>query len=228
MEETLTCDMYSLILRINSPLYMTDHILKYFPNLSDKQKEQFQQMAELYRDWNSKINVISRKDIDNIEINHLLHSLSIAKFIKFNESSKIMDFGSGGGLPGIPLAVLFPDVNFHLIDRIGKKMKVAKEISESLGLKNVTVQHGDSGECHELFDFVVNRAVMPQADLVKLARKNISSVQTNALPNGIISLKGGDLNEEIRPIKSRTEIIDIKNYFDEPFFDTKKIVYTVV
>ena len=206
---------------------MIDHILKYFPNLTELQREQLNKMTELYPEWNEKINVISRKDIDNVEINHLLHSLAIAKFINFTPGSRVMDFGSGGGLPGLPLAVLFPEVHFHLIDRIGKKIKVAKEIADAIGLKNVTFQHGDSGECHETFDFVVSRAVMPQADLVKLSRKNISSKQHNALPNGVIALKGGDLEAEIRPLKSRTEVVDIANYFDEPFFSTKKIVYTI-
>lgn len=207
---------------------MIDHILKYFPNLTEQQREQLNKMTELYPEWNEKINVISRKDIDNVEINHLLHSLAIAKFINFTPGTRIMDFGSGGGLPGLPLAVLFPEVHFHLIDRIGKKIKVAKEIAEAIGLKNVTFQHGDSGECHETFDFVVSRAVMPQADLVKLSRKNISSKQRNALPNGVITLKGGDLEAEIRPLKNRTEIVNIADYFAEPFFSTKKIVYTVV
>ena len=207
---------------------MIDHILKYFPNLTDLQREQLQKMTELYPEWNEKINVISRKDIDNIEINHLLHSLAIAKFINFKPGSRIMDFGSGGGLPGLPLAVLFPDVHFHLIDRIGKKIKVAKEIAEAVGLKNVSFQHGDSGECHEKFDFIVSRAVMPQADLVRLSKKNISPRQQNGLPNGVIALKGGALDEEIRPLKSMTEVADIDKYFDEPFFSTKKIVYTIV
>ena len=207
---------------------MIEHILKYFPSLSEKQKIQFQKLCSLYPEWNEKINVISRKDIDNIEINHILHSLAIAKYIQFKPGSKVMDFGSGGGFPGIPLAVLFPEVHFHLIDRIGKKMRVANEIAQAIGLENVTVQHGDSGECHEKFDFVVSRAVMPQPDLVKLSIKNISNIQRNALPNGVIALKGGELHEEIKPIKGKTEVTDIKNYFDEPFFDTKKIVYTVV
>ncbi len=207
---------------------MIEHILKYFPNLSDLQIDQFNRMIPLYAEWNEKINVISRKDISNIEINHILHSLAIAKFIKFSDGSEIMDFGSGGGFPGIPLAVLFPDVHFHLIDRIGKKMRVANEIAEAIGMKNVSTQHGDSGECHRLFDFVVSRAVMPQPDLVGLAKKNISNVQKNAIPNGIITLKGGDLTHEIMPLKDRSEIININNYLDEPFFDSKKIVYTIV
>lgn len=207
---------------------MIDHIIKYFPSLSESQISQFQRMTELYPEWNEKINVISRKDIDNIEVNHILHSLAIAKFISFKDGSSVMDFGSGGGLPGLPLAVVFPEVRFHLIDRIGKKIKVAKEISDAIGLKNVSFQHGDSGECHEKFDFVVSRAVMPQPDLVKLASRNVSHVQRNALPNGIIALKGGDLNAELRSLKQRTETVDINNFFKEPFFDTKKIVYTTV
>ncbi len=207
---------------------MIEHIIKYFPNLTEAQRTQLEKMTQLYPEWNEKINVISRKDIDNIEINHLLHSLAIAKFISFKAGSKVMDFGSGGGLPGLPLAVLFPEVKFHLIDRIGKKIKVAKEIADAVGLKNVTFQHGDSGECHEKFDFVVSRAVMPQADLVKLSRKNISPVQQNALPNGVIALKGGALDDEIRPVKAQTEVTNIDQYFSEPFFSTKKIVYTII
>lgn len=206
---------------------MIEHILKYFPSLSDTQKEQFRLMTELYPQWNEKINVISRKDIANVEVNHILHSLAIAKFINFKPGSRVLDFGSGGGLPGLPLAVMFPEVHFHLIDRIGKKMKVAREISEALGLKNVTVQHGDAGECHDKFDFVVSRAVMSQTDIVKLAKRNISTSQRNGLPNGVITLKGGDIQAEIFPLRTKTEVVDIKNYFKEDFFDTKKIVYTI-
>ena len=206
---------------------MIEHILKYFPSLSDTQKEQFRLMTELYPQWYEKINVISRKDIANVEVNHILHSLAIAKFINFKPGSRVLDFGSGGGLPGLPLAVMFPEVHFHLIDRIGKKMKVAREISEALGLKNVTVQHGDAGECHDKFDFVVSRAVMSQTDLVKLAKRNISTSQRNGLPNGVITLKGGDIQAEIFPLRTKTEVVDIKNYFKEDFFDTKKIVYTI-
>ena len=207
---------------------MIDTIIKYFPHLTDRQKNQFEQLMTLYPEWNEKINVISRKDIENIEVNHILHSLAIAKFIDLKPGSDVMDFGCGGGLPGIPLAILFPDVHFHLIDRIGKKVRVAKEIAEAIGLKNVTFQHGDSGECHEKFDFVVSRAVMPQPDLVRLARKNISSRQRNALPNGVVALKGGELESEIAPLKDRTEVTAIENYFKEDFFKTKKIVYTVI
>ena len=204
-----------------------EHIIfKYFPELTEQQKESFLTMLNLYPEWNAKINVISRKDIENLEINHLLHSLAIAKVIKFTDGSRVMDFGPGGGLPGLPLAVLFPNVHFHLIDRTGKKLLVAQEIAKAAGLSNVSFQHGDVAECKEKFDFVVSRAVMPQPDLLKICRKNLSAEQRNALPNGLITLKGGDIAAEMRPLKSRSEIIDISQYFTEPFFDTKKIAYT--
>ncbi|MDE7409126.1 MAG: class I SAM-dependent methyltransferase [Muribaculaceae bacterium] len=204
-----------------------DKIVKYFPDLTDRQREQFEAMMTLYPEWNEKINVISRKDIANLEESHLLHSLAIGKFIKFTPGTRVMDFGTGGGLPGLPLAVLFPDVKFHLIDRVGKKLKVAADISEKIGLDNVTFQHGDSGECHDKFDFVVSRAVMPQPELVRLSRKNISSEQRNAIPNGVIALKGGDLESELRGMNS-SETVKISGYFGEDFFETKKIVYTPV
>ncbi|MCM1491397.1 MAG: class I SAM-dependent methyltransferase [Muribaculum sp.] len=204
-----------------------DIINKYFPMLSDRQREQFEVLMRLYPEWNDKINVVSRKDIDNLEVNHILHSLAIAKFVKFTPGSTVLDFGTGGGLPGLPLAVMMPDVKFHLIDRIGKKLKVASDIAEKAGLTNVTFQHGDSGECHDKFDFVVSRAVVSQPDLIRLSRKNISGKQQNAIPNGIIALKGGDLTAELKGLKT-TEVVDLSNYFSEPFFDTKKIVYTPV
>lgn len=206
---------------------MIEKITKYFPDLTERQKEQFEEMTRLYPEWNEKINVISRKDIDNLEESHLLHSLAIAKFIRFSPGSYVLDFGTGGGLPGLPLAILFPEVHFHLIDRIGKKLKVAADIADRLQLKNVTFQHGDSGECHDKFDFVVSRAVMPQPELVRLSKKNISPHNQNAIPNGVIALKGGDLQAELKGLKS-TEVVDLSNYFDEDFFKTKKIVFTPI
>lgn len=203
-------------------------IFQYFPSLTQEQKEAYTQLTELYPEWNEKINIISRKDMENLEMNHLLHSLAIAKFITFTPGSRVLDFGCGGGLPGIPLAIMFPQVSFHLIDRIGKKIRVATDIAERIGLKNVTLQHGDIGECHEEFDFVVSRAVMPQPDLVKLSKKNISPLQRNALPNGVISLKGGDLHAELRSLASKTEIVEISNYFPYDRFKDKFIVYTSV
>lgn len=207
---------------------MIDIITRYFPHLTPRQREQFEALMTLYPEWNERINVISRKDIGNLETNHLLHSLAIAKFINFTPGSKVLDFGSGGGLPGIPLAIMFPDTRFHLIDRVGKKMKVASEIARATGLDNVTTQHGDIGECHDTYDYVVSRAVMPQADLVRLARKNIAKQQRNGYPNGLITLKGGDLQAELRSANAPSDVIDISQYFAEPYFDTKKLVYTPI
>ncbi|MBD5287982.1 MAG: 16S rRNA (guanine(527)-N(7))-methyltransferase RsmG [Bacteroides sp.] len=203
-------------------------IEKYFPHLSERQKEQFGIMMDAYPEWNEKINVISRKDIENLECNHILHSLAIARFIKFTPGTHVMDLGCGGGLPGLPLAIMFPEVRFHLIDRTGKKIHVAQEVAKACGLDNVTFQHGDVAECKEKFDFVVSRAVMPQPDLIKLCKKNISHEQKNGLPNGLITLKGGDISGEMRNTHKGGETVNISQYFDEPFFKTKKIAYTPI
>lgn len=205
-----------------------DIILKYFPDLTDTQKEQFAALYDLYTDWNSKINVISRKDITNLYEHHVLHSLGIAKVIQFKPGTSVMDLGTGGGFPGIPLAILFPDTKFHLVDSIGKKVRVATEIANALGLKNVTTRHCRAEEEKQLFDFVVSRAVMPLTDLLKIIRKNISSEQHNALPNGLICLKGGELDREVMPVKHQTIVTDLKDFFSEEFFETKKVVYVTV
>ena len=200
-------------------------ILKYFPDLTEEQKRRFAALYDLYTDWNSKINVISRKDIENLYEHHVLHSLGIAKVIRFKPGTKVMDLGTGGGFPGIPLAILFPEVQFHLVDSIGKKVRVATEIAGSIGLKNVTTRHARAEEEKQLFDFVVSRAVMPLADLVKIVRKNIKKEQINALPNGLICLKGGELAHEILPFRNQAISMDLKDHFKEEFFETKKVVY---
>ena len=200
-------------------------ILKYFPDLTEEQKRQFAALYDLYTDWNSKINVISRKDIENLYEHHVLHSLVIAKVIRFKPGTKVMDLGTGGGFPGIPLAILFPEVQFHLVDSIGKKVRVATEIAGSIGLKNVTTRHARAEEEKQLFDFVVSRAVMPLTDLLKIIRKNISPKQQNALPNGLICLKGGELERETMPVKNKTTMWNLKEFFGEEFFETKKVVY---
>ena len=203
-------------------------IQKYFPELTDTQKEQFMALYDLYTDWNSKINVISRKDITNLYEHHVLHSLGIAKVINFRPGTEIMDLGTGGGFPGIPLAIMFPDTHFHLVDSIGKKVKVATEIASAIGLKNVTTRHCRAEEEKQLFDFVVSRAVMPLTDLLKIIKKNIRKEQNNALPNGLICLKGGELQNEVLPVKHQTVMYDLKDYFEEEFFETKKVVYVTI
>lgn len=200
-------------------------IYKYFPNLTEVQKEQFKALYDLYLEWNTKINVISRKDIDNLYEHHILHSLAIAKFVSFTPGTQIMDLGTGGGFPGIPLAIMFPEVEFLLNDRINKKLTVGREIAEAIGLKNVSFRHCGAEEIKEKFDFVVSRAVMPLPDLIKIIRKNISKDQHNGIPNGLICLKGGDLAQELAPYRRVAIIEDIKDYFTESFFDTKNVIY---
>ena len=222
-------------------------INKYFPTLSAVQQERFAALDALYHDWNSKINVISRKDIDNLYEHHVLHSLGIAEIINFRPGTRVLDLGTGGGFPGIPLAIFFPEVRFHLVDSIGKKIRVCNEVISALGLENVTTQHARAeeikyqkspkklrkgeepapaeGQLAERFDFVVSRAVMPLADLVKISRPHISQRQQNALPNGLIALKGGELEHEAAAVKSEKLITPLSDYFQEEYFQTKKVVY---
>lgn len=202
-----------------------ESIIKYFPNLNSTQIEQYAELGQLYSTWNEKINVISRKDIHNLYINHILHSLGIAKMTDFKSGSKILDMGTGGGFPGIPLAIMFPEVSFHLVDRIGKKLKVAADIANCIGLKNVTFQHGDIKEVKEKYDFVVSRAVMRLDELIPLVKGLISKTERNGLPNGLICLKGGNIHEEMGSFKKTALITDLNKYFEEEFFETKKVVY---
>jgi 16S rRNA (guanine527-N7)-methyltransferase len=203
-------------------------ILKYFPNLNPEQILRFERMDFLYRDWNEKINLISRKDIDSLYEKHILHSLSIAKIIDFRSGTKILDVGTGGGFPGIPLAILFPTSQFVLIDSIGKKIKVVQAVAQDLELKNVTAIHGRVEDVKEEFDFVISRAVTSFPEFVEMVKKNVSRRAQNALPNGIIYLKGGDIEEEIKKYKRNIEVTEIANFFNESFFETKKVLYLPV
>lgn len=200
-------------------------IQKYFPGLTPEQTAQFNQMMPAYAEWNAKINVISRKDIEALYERHVLHSLSIAKFIRFKPGTKILDVGTGGGFPGIPLAVLFPETQFHLVDSIGKKIKVVNAVAESLGLKNVTSDQIRAEQLKEKYDFVVSRAVTRLPEFVGWVQNNISPKQQNSVPNGVIYLKGGDLAEEIKPFRKKAHIQNLSEYFEEEFYQTKKLVY---
>lgn len=204
-------------------------ILKYFPQLTDTQREQLTALYDLYADWNQKINVISRKDIENLYEHHVLHSMAIAKAINFRPGTKILDFGTGGGFPGIPLAILFPECEFKLIDGTGKKIRVATEVAQAIGLKNCHPVHLRGEEEKGTYDFVVSRAVMPLPNLMKIVKKNISRKnQINSLPNGVIVLKGGDVQAEIMPFKKIVEVIDINMWFEEEWFKKKYIIYLPV
>ena len=202
-----------------------DLITKYFPHLTEEQRRQFAELDPLYRDWNAKINVISRKDIDALYEHHVLHSLGIAQMIRFKPGTKILDFGTGGGFPGVPLAILFSECEFLLVDSIGKKVKVAGAVAESLGLKNVRVLHGRGEEIKEQFDFVVSRAVMQLQELVGFTKQLVHGTQRNGMPNGLICLKCGELQAELRPFKRIVEVQELYPTFDEEYFKTKKVVY---
>lgn len=200
-------------------------LLRYFPALTDRQQEQFAALGSLYPEWNAKINVISRKDIDNLYEHHILHSLAIAKAVMFRAGTSVLDLGTGGGFPGIPLAILFPDSRFRLIDGTGKKIRVAAEIASAIGLTNVEAVQRRGEEERERFEFVVSRAVMPLPDLVRLVRKNISSTQKNALPNGLLCLKGGNLEGETTPFRRIVQTYQLSQWFSEPWFREKQLVY---
>lgn len=203
-------------------------IKKYFKNLTEEQTKQLEKLYELYHDWNSKINVISRKDIDNLYLHHVMHSMAIAKAVNFRPGTKILDFGTGGGFPGVPLSILFPECTFKLIDGTGKKIHVATEVANAIGLKNCHPEHLRGEDEKGQYDFVVSRAVMPLPDLVKIVKKNISKRQQNALPNGVICLKGGDLQAEIKPFKNVVELTELSTFFDEEWFKEKYIIYLPV
>jgi 16S rRNA (guanine527-N7)-methyltransferase len=204
---------------------VTKIIEKYFPKITAQQKEQFDVLSDLYSDWNAKINVISRKDIDNLYPHHVLHSLAIARYINLVPGTTVLDVGTGGGFPGVPLAIFFPEVHFTLLDSIGKKVKVAAEVSQAIGLTNVDFVHGRAEDEKRKFDFVVSRAVMTLPELAKIVRKNIKKEQQNGLPNGLICLKGGDLSAEIKPFGKAADVYPLSRYFKEEFFETKKLVY---
>ncbi len=199
-------------------------LLKYFPNLTEDQINKFEQLESLYQDWNLKINVVSRKDIDELYLRHVLHSLGIAKVIRFNEGTKILDVGTGGGFPGIPLAILFPECSFHLVDSIAKKLKVVDEVVEGLGLTNVKTTHSRVETIDDNYDFIVSRAVAAMPTFVHWVKGKIAKQQSHNLKNGILYLKGGDLSEELKDYKTKT-IYNLSDYFEEDFYQTKKVVH---
>ncbi|RKW53260.1 MAG: 16S rRNA (guanine(527)-N(7))-methyltransferase RsmG [Prevotella sp.] len=202
-----------------------DEIRKYFTELTATQLEQLTQLGELYRTWNERINVVSRKDIDNLYLHHVLHSLAIAKYVQFKAGTRVLDFGTGGGFPGIPLAIVFPECRFKLIDRTAKKIRVTQEIAAAIGLTNATAEQKAGEEERGEYDFVVSRAVMPLPDLMKIVKKNISREQRNALPNGLICLKGGNLDAETRTVKKVVDITPVGNWFEDEWFEEKNVVY---
>lgn len=206
-----------------------EEILHYFPNLDDVQQHQFQRSFEVYKSWNDQINVVSRKEFDTFYERHILHSMSIAKFIQFQPGTRVLDLGTGGGFPGVPLAILFPEVAFTLVDSIGKKIKVVNEVSNALNIQNIRAFHQRVEEVKGQFDFVVSRAVAPLSDLLSWTKGKYSGEQKNALPNGLICLKGGDLREEVNAVKMHfiVERYKLSDYFNEPFFETKELVYAV-
>lgn len=204
---------------------MTSILLNYFPDLTETQKQQFAALQDLYTYWNAQINVISRKDIDLLYERHILHSLGIAKIMRFKPKTTILDVGCGGGFPGIPLAILFPECTFYLVDSIGKKIKVVNEVAADIGLKNLKAEHKRAEEVNEKFEFVVSRAVAETSAIYRWVQSKISKKQFNELPNGLLLLKGGDLTEELTEFKKRVVVYDLKDYFKEEFFETKKVVY---
>lgn len=213
---------------MNETIPTAQVIFDHFPDLTDEQRRQFSALDALYRDWNAKINVISRKDIDNLYLHHVLHSLGIARVLRFRPGTTLLDVGTGGGFPGIPLAILFPECQFRLVDSIGKKIRVASAVAESIGLRNVNAVHRNVMEEKGQYDFVISRAVMDTSELVRLVRKNIRREGRNSLPNGLICLKGGDLTTELAPFRHCSDTWNLSDFFDDEFFDTKKVIYVSI